>query len=199
MRAFSWRVCTSRRTTEKCGHSKKEAWGIRGIDDVAGLPLIMLLVGAYFFVLTPVTNTFTRTFEIEADRFGLEVARQPEGMAEAALKRPLVFPPRGGQHNRGRNQQRRGRPGNNSERADNSGDNKENVKKAEEQNAPQNAPQDDNQQRERSSNPRRGRRGVNSRRKPRGRLFHYSYWESQTGASTKQAKIVIANVINLKS
>jgi STE24 endopeptidase len=37
------------------------------------------------FVLTPVNNTFTRTQEYEADIFGLNAARQPDGEAEVDL------------------------------------------------------------------------------------------------------------------
>ena len=61
-------------------------WGISDIGDVAVLPLATLLISTYFFVLTPVLNTFIRTQEIEADMFGLNAARQPDGFAQAALK-----------------------------------------------------------------------------------------------------------------
>ncbi|HXY37204.1 MAG TPA: M48 family metallopeptidase [Planctomycetaceae bacterium] len=61
------------------------AWGIRSIADPAGLPLIVLLLGAYLFVMTPVTNTITRTEETEADAFGLNAAGEPDGFADAAL------------------------------------------------------------------------------------------------------------------
>jgi STE24 endopeptidase len=61
------------------------AWGIRSIADPAGLPLIVLLFGIYFFVMTPVTNTITRTAETEADAFGLNAAAEPDGFADAAL------------------------------------------------------------------------------------------------------------------
>jgi STE24 endopeptidase len=60
-------------------------WGIRGVDDPAGLPLLAALFSVYLFVLTPVLNTHIRTEEAEADIFGLNAARQPDGMAEAAL------------------------------------------------------------------------------------------------------------------
>jgi STE24 endopeptidase len=60
-------------------------WGIRGVDDPAGLPLLAALFSVYLFVLTPVINTHIRTEEAEADIFGLNAARQPDGMAEAAL------------------------------------------------------------------------------------------------------------------
>ncbi|MFL6236373.1 MAG: M48 family metallopeptidase [Thermoanaerobaculia bacterium] len=62
-----------------------ERWGIREVADPAGLPLFAALLSIYFFVLTPVINTHVRTEEAEADIFGLNAARQPDGMAEAAL------------------------------------------------------------------------------------------------------------------
>ena len=60
-------------------------WGVRGVADVAGLPLLFALFTVYMLVLTPVLNTITRTMEIEADAFGLNAARQPDGFAQAAL------------------------------------------------------------------------------------------------------------------
>jgi STE24 endopeptidase len=62
------------------------AWGVRGVPDVAGMPLLSALLSVYFFVLTPVTNTQTRIDEAEADLFALNAAREPEGAAEIALK-----------------------------------------------------------------------------------------------------------------
>ena len=61
-------------------------WGVRGIADTAGLPLLAALLSVYFFVLTPIDNTFIRTNESEADIFGLNAARQPDGFAEVALQ-----------------------------------------------------------------------------------------------------------------
>jgi STE24 endopeptidase len=60
-------------------------WGIRDVGDVAGLPLLLVLFSVYMFVLTPVLNTITRTMEAEADAFGMNAARQPDGFAQAAL------------------------------------------------------------------------------------------------------------------
>jgi len=60
-------------------------WGIRGVGDVAGLPLLLFLFSAFMFVLTPVNNTITRTMEAEADNYGVNVARLPDGFAQAAL------------------------------------------------------------------------------------------------------------------
>jgi STE24 endopeptidase len=61
-------------------------WGISGITDVAVLPLAALLLSIFFFVTTPIGNTWTRTEEYEADIFGLNAARQPDGEAAVDLK-----------------------------------------------------------------------------------------------------------------
>jgi len=61
-------------------------WGIRGIGDPAGLPLLSLILSALFFVLTPVSNTVGRVTETEADAFGINTAREADGMAKIALK-----------------------------------------------------------------------------------------------------------------
>jgi len=61
-------------------------WGLTGIGDLAALPLLLALFALYFFVLTPVVNTVIRTDEAEADLFGVNTSRQPDGMAEAALQ-----------------------------------------------------------------------------------------------------------------
>lgn len=60
-------------------------WGVREIDDPAGLPVAMALVTFFFLIATPVTNTMTRTLEAQADIFGLNTARQPDGFATSAL------------------------------------------------------------------------------------------------------------------
>jgi STE24 endopeptidase len=62
-----------------------ETWGIRGISDVAVLPLAVIGLSVYFSLLTPVTNTITRTMEFEADMYGLNAARQPDGEANVDL------------------------------------------------------------------------------------------------------------------
>jgi STE24 endopeptidase len=49
------------------------------------LPLVVLIVSVYGFVLTPLMNTFTRSQEFEADMYGLNAARQPDGFAQAAI------------------------------------------------------------------------------------------------------------------
>jgi STE24 endopeptidase len=62
-----------------------EKWQIRGIGDTAVFPLVILLGSVFFFVLTPILNTDTRTTEREADMFGLNASRQADGFAQAAI------------------------------------------------------------------------------------------------------------------
>jgi len=61
-------------------------WGVRGIADPAGLPLLVLILSTFIFVLTPFLNTVVRVTEREADSFGINTAREPDGMAKVALK-----------------------------------------------------------------------------------------------------------------
>ncbi len=62
-----------------------EKWQIRGIGDTAIVPLVILLGSIFFFVATPVMNSYTRTQEYEADMYGLNTSRQPDGFAQAAI------------------------------------------------------------------------------------------------------------------
>jgi STE24 endopeptidase len=62
-----------------------EKWQIRGVGDTAVLPLVVLLFSIFIFVFTPVLNTFTRTLEYEADMYGLNTSRKPDGFAQAAI------------------------------------------------------------------------------------------------------------------
>ena len=62
-----------------------EQWGVRGITDVAVLPLAVMLFSVYMFVTTPIGNTITRTMEFEADMYGLNAAGQPDGEANVDM------------------------------------------------------------------------------------------------------------------
>ncbi len=70
------------RATQRWG----ERWGVRGISDLAGLPLLTLILSAYVFIVTPLVNTVTRVTEREADAFGINTCREPDGAAMVALK-----------------------------------------------------------------------------------------------------------------
>jgi STE24 endopeptidase len=61
-------------------------WGVRGIADPAGLPLLILILSTLLFVATPLLNTVVRVTEREADAFGINTSREPDGMASVALK-----------------------------------------------------------------------------------------------------------------
>ena len=62
-----------------------QKWDVRGISDVAVLPLAVIVFSVFFFLMTPVTNTITRTMEYEADMYGLNAAQQPDGEANVDL------------------------------------------------------------------------------------------------------------------
>jgi STE24 endopeptidase len=62
-----------------------DKWQIRGIGDVAIVPLVILVLSIFGFVTTPILNTHTRAEEREADMYGLNASRQPDGFAQAAI------------------------------------------------------------------------------------------------------------------
>ena len=63
-----------------------DQWGIRGIADPAGFPLLALIFSIFAFIVTPITNTGTRIIEREADAFSINTCREPDAMAQVALK-----------------------------------------------------------------------------------------------------------------
>jgi STE24 endopeptidase len=63
-----------------------DRWGVCGIADPAGLPLLALISSVLLFLATPVFNTVVRITEREADAFGINTSREPDGMAKVALK-----------------------------------------------------------------------------------------------------------------
>lgn len=64
----------------------KHRFGFDRLSDIASLPLIILLFGAYLFAATPVVLAYTRHTEHEADRFGLEITRDNRAGATAFIK-----------------------------------------------------------------------------------------------------------------
>jgi STE24 endopeptidase len=49
------------------------AWGIRGAQDLASLPALLLLLSVISFVGSPVSNAVSRYFEHQADQYAIEV------------------------------------------------------------------------------------------------------------------------------
>jgi Zn-dependent protease with chaperone function len=50
-----------------------QGWGIRGMDDWASLPVLLLAVAVFAFFAEPLENSFSRLVEHDADIYGLEV------------------------------------------------------------------------------------------------------------------------------
>ena len=63
-----------------------ERWEVRGIADPAAFPLLMLIFITFAFLMTPVLNSITRIIEREADQFGINTSREPDGEAKVALR-----------------------------------------------------------------------------------------------------------------
>jgi len=64
----------------------KTRWAISGISDIVGFPLFVFLFSAFFFIASPVMNNIVRSNEVEADNYGLNTAREPDGFASVAMK-----------------------------------------------------------------------------------------------------------------
>ena len=61
-------------------------WGVRNISDPAAIPLLSLILTLYFFAATPAFNSLIRINESDADRFGLDTAKEPDGFAKVAMR-----------------------------------------------------------------------------------------------------------------
>lgn len=71
---------------KKIIHRWGNKWQINDISDISGLPLFIVLFSLYMFIITPINNSIIRVDEIEADIFGLNAAREPDGFASVAMK-----------------------------------------------------------------------------------------------------------------
>jgi STE24 endopeptidase len=60
-----------------------DAINLRGMDDPAGLPLLLLVGGVCSFVFMPLANAMSRAHERRADRYALETTRQPAAFISA--------------------------------------------------------------------------------------------------------------------
>lgn len=65
-------------------------WGgrlkLEGRADPAALPLAFAILSIFLLLATPVANSIVRQMETEADAFGLNAAREPNGFAMAAMR-----------------------------------------------------------------------------------------------------------------
>ena len=61
-------------------------FGLEGVTDIAGLPLLVLAAGAVSLVMVPFAHAMSRAFERSADRFALTLTKNP-GAFVSAMKR----------------------------------------------------------------------------------------------------------------
>ncbi len=57
--------------------------GLRGVADVAGLPVLLLAAGVLSALLLPLANAYSRHVERSADRWAINLTRNPEAFASA--------------------------------------------------------------------------------------------------------------------
>ena len=63
-----------------------ERWGVRDIADPASMPVLGICLAVYMLVMSPAFDTLIRINESQADAFGLEAAREPDGFAKVAMR-----------------------------------------------------------------------------------------------------------------
>ena len=57
--------------------------GLRGVDDVAGVPLLLLAAGAVSLVMMPAAHAMSRAYERSADRFAIDLTNNPAAFISA--------------------------------------------------------------------------------------------------------------------
>jgi STE24 endopeptidase len=63
-----------------------DSLGLSGASDIAGLPLLLLAAGAVSVLMVPAANALSRAYERSADRYALELTRNPAAFI-SAMKR----------------------------------------------------------------------------------------------------------------
>lgn len=66
--------------------ARNPRWRVRSVADPAVVPVLLGLAAVGTLILQPALNTVIRTQEAEADRFGLDAAREPDGFAKVAMR-----------------------------------------------------------------------------------------------------------------
>jgi STE24 endopeptidase len=66
-------------------------WAVLKLDfnsiaDVAAFPVLALVLGAFFLILTPLANAFSRRLESAADRYALDATSNPEAFSTMLTK-----------------------------------------------------------------------------------------------------------------
>ncbi|MFC7370103.1 M48 family metallopeptidase [Fictibacillus iocasae] len=68
-----------RRWVKKYG----EAWGVKGISDIAGLPALLLIFSLLGFAVSPIENAISRSAERDADQYAIQMTKNPEAAVGA--------------------------------------------------------------------------------------------------------------------
>jgi STE24 endopeptidase len=74
------------RSFDRIVRRRGQRWEVRGLADPAGLPLIVAILAVTLYLLTPVMNNMVRLAENQADAYGLDAAREPNGFASVAMR-----------------------------------------------------------------------------------------------------------------
>ena len=63
-----------------------DLFGLKGVDDIAGLPWLVLVVGAFGLVTMPLANGWSRWRERMADRYAVQITAKPLAYASALVR-----------------------------------------------------------------------------------------------------------------
>jgi Zn-dependent protease with chaperone function len=75
-----------RRFAARAAGRARAGIGVADIDDVASLPLLLLLMGVFLLAARPPVLAFVRHQEHEADRFGLEITHDNQACATSFVR-----------------------------------------------------------------------------------------------------------------
>lgn len=64
----------------------KQRFGFERLEDVAAIPVFLLMFNVLLFLTSPILNAHSRYNEHEADRFALEITRNPQAAAQGFVK-----------------------------------------------------------------------------------------------------------------
>jgi Zn-dependent protease with chaperone function len=64
----------------------KGRYGFSKLSDVAAFPLIMLMINFMLFATAPISNAYSRSMELEADRFEIELTKNNFATATSTVK-----------------------------------------------------------------------------------------------------------------
>ena len=63
-----------------------DLFGLKGVDDIAGLPWLVLVVGAFGLMTMPLANGWSRWRERMADRYAVQITAKPLAYASALVR-----------------------------------------------------------------------------------------------------------------